>query len=85
MSGIRDKVLTVLGLDMNTVICELQPWSKLSVVSGFRDKVLIVLGLVMNIVICELQPWSKLSVVSGFRDKVLSSYCYGIGYEYCYL
>ena len=30
----RGKVLAVLGLVMNIVICELQPWSKLSVVSG---------------------------------------------------
>ena len=40
---------------MNIVICELEPWSKLSVVSGFRGKVLTVMGLVINIVICELQ------------------------------
>ena len=61
----RGKVLAVLGLVMNIVICELQPQSKLSVVRGFRCKVLTVLRLIMNIVICELQPWSKLSVVSG--------------------
>ena len=57
MSTFRGKVLTVLGLVMNTVVCELKPWSKLSVVSRFRDKVLTVSRLDMNTVICELQPW----------------------------
>ena len=66
MRGFRCKVLTVLRLIMNIVICELQPWIKLSVVSGLWGEVLTVLGLVTNIVICELQPWSKLLVVSGF-------------------
>ena len=60
VSGFWGKILTVLGLVMHTVICELQPWSKLSVVSGIRGKVLAVLGLVMNIVICE---W----VLAGLR------------------
>ena len=74
-----------MGLVINIVTCELQPGSKLSVVSTFRGKVLTVLGLVMNTVVCELKPWSKLSVVSRFRDKVLTVSRLDNGYEYCYL